>query len=377
LNVREENRMPLANSWPALFAALLLMNGIPAAAQLSPSQPDPLARIREAAKSTTPACSATGESVCEQVAPKIIANAQGESPLAENLRRLTEQIGEGAAGTSAARRAVTWGVAAFRAAGLDAHTEKYTERIGGAANEENVVAEIRGREKPDEWILLGAHLDSRAHGPGVVDNHCDAAMVIEAARDIFVTGIRPRRSIRFVLFTGRDLGMFGSWAYVRAHRQELDRARAAIISLSRCGPVTGYLLNGRRDIEPGLREAMKPIESLGAGHYLLDAPLGTDNFDFLVEGVPTLAAIQVQAGGTLPSSAVSGTPEQVDIAQLRRNTAIAAVTVFGIAERAEPLGPRQSRAEIESLLKTSGLSEQMKTRDLWPLWESGERGRQP
>jgi Peptidase family M28 len=376
LNLREGNRMRLANSWPALFASLLLLNVIPAAAQWSPSPPDPLARIRKAAKSNTPACSATGESLCEQVAPKIIANAQGESPLAENLRRLTSEVG-GAGGTSAVAQRVTWGVAAFRAAGVDVHTEKYTVPIGGAAEQENVVAEIRGREKPEEWVLLGAHLDSQAHGPGVVDNNCDAAMVIEAARDIFVTGIRPRRSIRFVLFTGRDAGMSGSWAYVRSHREELDRAWAAVISRSSCGPVTGFLLNGRQDIEPGLREAMKPIDSLGADHYVFNAPLGTDNFDFLVEGVPTLAAIQVQTSRPLESPAASGTPDKVDIAELKRNTAIAAVTAFGIAERAEPLGPRQSRAEIESLLKTSGLSEQMKTRDLWPLWESGDRGRQP
>ena len=66
---------------------------VPAAAQLSPSPPDPLARIRSAAKSNTQACSATGETLCEQVAPKIIENAMGESPLAENLRRLTDEIG--------------------------------------------------------------------------------------------------------------------------------------------------------------------------------------------------------------------------------------------------------------------------------------------
>ena len=126
-----------------------------------------------------------------------------------------------------ARRA--WGVAAFRNAGVDVHTEKYTARVGGPTEQENVVAEIRGREKPDEWVLLGAHLDSWALGAGAVGNSCDAAMVIEAARDILRTGIRPRRSIRFVLFTGGEKGTPGSWAYVRSHRAELDRARAAII----------------------------------------------------------------------------------------------------------------------------------------------------
>jgi acetylornithine deacetylase/succinyl-diaminopimelate desuccinylase-like protein len=372
--------MRLAHSWPALFAALFLFNAIPAAAQLSPSQPDPLAGIRAAAQSNTPACSATGESLCEQTAPKIIANAQGESPLAENLRRLQDKIDGRASGSPAEAQAVAWGVTAFRQAGVDVHTEKYKERAGGSEDQENVIAEIRGREKPDEWILLGAHLDSWPHGPGEAGNNCDAAMVIEAARDILLTGIRPRRSIRFVLFTGAEKGMPGSWMYVRSHRAELDRARAVIISRSRCARVTGYSLNGRHDIEPGLREAMKPIESLGAGHYRYDAALGTDNYDFLVEGVPTLTAIEGQAGDPLYSSAAAGTPDKldkVDIADLKRNTAIAAVTAFGIAERVEPVGPRQSRAEIESLLKTSGLGQQMKIAGLWPLWESGERGRKP
>src|ERR1700722_20545919 len=97
--------MRLAHSWPALLAAFIFVNVIPPAAQLSSPQPDPLARIREAA-SNTPACSAAGESLCEQVAPKIIANAQGESPLAENLHRLTDEIDRGANGSSASAREV-------------------------------------------------------------------------------------------------------------------------------------------------------------------------------------------------------------------------------------------------------------------------------
>jgi len=361
----------------AFWPLILLAAFVPAAAQLAPAQPDPLARIRAAAQGNTQACSATGETLCEQVTPKIVENAMGESPLAENLRRLAIEMDGSGSGTPAAARAVAWGVSTFRDAGVEGQTEKYANRNGDPTEQENVVAEIRGREKPDEWVLVGAHLDSWAHGPGVVDNNCDAAMVIEAARDILRTGIRPRRSIRFVLFTGDEEGMPGSWAYVRSHRTEFDRARAAIVFHSRCGRVTGYLLNGRHDIEPGLREVMKPIESLGAGHYVFGAPLGTDNFDFLVEGVPTITAIQVPTSAVFDSPAAVGTPDKIDIADLKHNTAIVAVTAFGIAERAAPIGPRQSRAEIESLLNASGLDEQMKTTGLWPLWKSGERGRFP
>ncbi len=222
-------------------------------------------------------------------------------------------------------RAVAWGVAAaFHNGGVDAHIEKYANPKGDAAEQESVVAEIRGREKPDEWVLVGARLDSWRHFPGIVGDNCNAAMVIEAARDILLTGVRPRRSIRFVLFTGDRQDMRGSWAYVRSHRAELDRARTAIVFGAGCGRMTGYLPNGRHDIEPGVREAMKPIESLGANHYDFSALLGADNFDFVLEGVPTLVAGSCRRRAPTPlDSHDRHSLDKIDIAELKRDTAIA------------------------------------------------------
>ncbi len=96
------------NAISAGLLAIVIAASVPAGAQLSSAEPDPLARIRDAAKSDVAACSATGETLCEQVAPKIIANALGESPLAENLRRLTDEIGGRVSGTPEAARAVAW-----------------------------------------------------------------------------------------------------------------------------------------------------------------------------------------------------------------------------------------------------------------------------
>src|SRR5262249_48391105 len=91
-------------------------------------------------------------------------------------------------------------------------------KIDGPKQQENVIGEIRGREKPDEAAILGAHLDSWELGTGALDNGCNAALVIEAARAIRATGLIPRRSIRFVLFSGEEQGMLGSWQYTLAHR---------------------------------------------------------------------------------------------------------------------------------------------------------------
>jgi carboxypeptidase Q len=179
--------------------------------------------------------------------------------------------------------------------------------ITGPVNSENVVAEIRGREKPDEFVILGAHLDSWELGTGALDDGCNAALVIDAARVIKSSGSVPRRSIRFVLFTGEEQGMLGSWAYARKHRDELDRMVAAVIFDSGIGAVTGYSLGGRKDTLPAVREALKPVASLGVKDFTLDAESGTDNFDFLLEGVPTLVANQEPANYMLNYHAASDT----------------------------------------------------------------------
>src|SRR6202040_185772 len=100
-------------------------------------------------------------------------------------------------------------------------------KIGGPIEQFNVIGEIRGREKPDEAVILGAHMDSWDLGTGALDNGCNAAMVIEAARAIKATGLVPRRTIRFVLFSGEEQGLLGSWHYALAHRAELDKTRNA------------------------------------------------------------------------------------------------------------------------------------------------------
>jgi hypothetical protein len=362
----------------SLCVALLLAGAIPALAQLSQPEPDPLARIRDAAKSNVEACSATGETLCEQVAPKIIANAQGDSPFAENVRRLALGLDE--VRTATPEYAVNWAVAAFRAAGVEIRVEENNipseSSKSGWQVQRAVVAEIRGREKPEEWVLLGARL-----GPPPFERIravCNAALVIEAARDIQLTGIHPRRSIRFVLLADSDEKMPGFWAYVRAHRDELDRARAAIFFVGGADPTNGYMLSGRQDIEAGLREAMKPIESWRIVDDVFGASIFTGDFDFLLEGVPTMVANQQGTGEPLKvAPAFAEELDKVDVRELKRNTAIAAVTAFGIAERTEPIGPRQSRTEIESLLNTTIVGEQLRATGLWYLWESGERGRMP
>jgi len=267
-------------------------------------------------------------------------------------------------------------IARFLAAGQKVRVHfEMPNRVTGPVESENVIAEIRGRVKPAEFVLLGAHLDSWDLGTGALDNGCNAALVIDAARVVHASGVIPHRSIRFVLFTGEEQGMLGSWAYARAHRPELDRMIAAIVFDAGIGAVTGYSLGGRKDLLPAVREALEPVKSLGVKDFTFDIETGSDDFDFLLEGVPTLTANQAPANYMLNYHAASDTFDKVDIAELKRHVAIAAVTAYALADREQPIGPRQSRAEVEQLLKDDGLDHKAAMK--WSLWQSGARGRQP
>jgi len=252
-----------------------------------------------------------------------------------------------------------------------------TNHVSGLFESENVVAEIRGREKPEEFVLLGAHIDSWDLGTGALDDGCEAAMVIDAARVVHASGTIPRRSIRFVLFTGEEQVMLGSWAYAHAHRAELDRMIAAIVFDGGTGAVTGYSLGGRKDALAAVREALEPLTPLGVKEFTLDATIDTDRYDFITEGILTLDPNQEAANYMLNYHASSDTFDKVNIVELKKQSAIAAVTAFALADSAQRIAPRQSRPQIDQLLKETGLADEMKVEGFWPSWEDGTRGRQP
>ena len=247
------------------------------------------------------------------------------------------------------------------------------------ARAENAVAEIRGAERPEETVVLGAHLDSWELGRGALDNGCNAALVLDVARQAMAlarAGMRPRRTLRFVLYTGEEQGTFGSWGEVASHRAELDRVKAQVVFDEGTGRTTGFSLGGRADWRPVVDAALAPAAGLGPFANTVDAFVGTDNYDYLVEGVPTLVANQDGAPYLPDYHAESDTFDKADLRELKANAAIAGALVWNLAD-APALPPRQSRAEVEALLKATGLADQMKTFGLWESFATGARGRRP
>jgi hypothetical protein len=248
-------------------------------------------------------------------------------------------------------------------------------RIGGPITASNVVAEFRGSEKPDEFVILGAHLDSWELGTGALDNGCNAALVIDALRAIKTAGLRPRRSIRFILFSGEEEGLVGSHAYAVAHRAELDKAAGVVVFDSGTGKVIGFSLGGRKDVADAANNLVAPLKQFDADKVTTDAEWGTDHWDFMLEGVPTFVADQEEANYLINYHAMSDTFDKVDLPQLKKHVAEAAALTFGIANAPQRLGPRLHHAQIDQTLRETHIDELMKTLGMWQPWQEGKWGR--
>jgi carboxypeptidase Q len=249
-------------------------------------------------------------------------------------------------------------------------------QLGGPFKAANVVAEIKGSEKPGEFVIVGAHLDSWELGTGALDNGCNAALVVDALRAIKASGLKPRRSIRFILFSGEEEGLLGSRAYAIAHRQELDNAAGVIIYDSGTGKTTGFADGGRKDVLDAARRIIAPLKQFGVTEIKTDMEWGTDHFDLMLEGVPTFVADQEEANYLENYHAVSDTYDKVDFAQLKKHVAEAAEFSFALANLPEKIGPRYTRAQIEQSLHETHGDEMLKANDLWDAWQSGRIGRQ-
>ncbi|HYL78776.1 MAG TPA: M20/M25/M40 family metallo-hydrolase [Bryobacteraceae bacterium] len=249
-----------------------------------------------------------------------------------------------------------------------------TNRTSSRYDSQNVIAEIRGREKPDEIVLVGAHLDSWDLGTGAEDNGVNVALVLDLARAFHDLGIIPRRTLRFALFTGEEQGMLGSEAYVARHKTELDKFAAVVIFDTGSGHLSGFYLNGREELRAPINKAMAGVEGLKSTEHLIDALDGTDNFDFLISGVPNLVGIQDPIPYLPDYHAESDTFDRVNQKEEKITEAVAATLLWGLAENPERPTRRQTRAEVERLIKDTKLDEQMKAFGQWDDFQAHKRG---
>jgi len=154
------------------------------------------------------------------------------------------------------------------------------------AESANVVAEVKGSEKPDEVVVIGGHLDSWDVGQGAHDDGGGCIVAWEAARLLKELGLKPRRTIRVVLFTNEENGTRGGNGYHDAHRAELSKHVFAIESDSGVYRPEGFGLAATAPLQvrSNLHEIAKLLWGIGADHIADDGG-GADIGPMMREGV--------------------------------------------------------------------------------------------
>jgi len=234
------------------------------------------------------------------------------------------------------------------------------------AQERNVAAEIKGTV-PGETVLVGGHFDSWDWGQGAQDDGSGVAAILEAARILKPLEVKPRRTIRFVFFSGEEEALLGSRAYVERHHDELDGLRAVLIMDAGAQTPRGFSLQGRSDIEAAARSLLAPLASLGASGVSLAADFTMDHAPFLAAGIPVFTLWVDEGEYDIHHHAASDTFDKVDPHLLALDTAVMAVAAFRIANAPEPPGRRLSATEATQLLEKLGLESLRRT-----VYEPGE-----
>lgn len=253
-------------------------------------------------------------------------------------------------------------------------------RIGGPYDTSNVLADIPGDEWPTEVILLGAHLDSWDMGSGCLDNAVNVALVMHVARSIIASGVRPKRTLRFALFGGEEFGLFGSRSYVGRHRAELDAHVVAMVHDMGGGPLTGYSSGGRDDLLPELRSILDAAGLPDAQRATSDTHFFSDNFPFMLEGVPTLFGIHDVSTYVRPYHGEADTIDKVHVDEVLKSARATAAVALEIANRPERFGDRLSSDRIRDWLHESGLDRHLRFLRVWGAWylnSADDRGASP
>ena len=234
-------------------------------------------------------------------------------------------------------------------------------------NAYNIIAEIPGRDPKAGYVMAGAHLDSWVAADGANDNGAGSVVVMEIARVLTKLGVKPRRTIRFVLWAGEEQGLLGSMAYVEQHLAkrppvtdpELAKLSpfntwntrwpimplpghselAAYFNLDNgSGKIRGIYTEGNTAVAPIFREWLGPFASMGATRVVARPTGGTDHVLMQSVGIPAFQFIQdpLDYGSRVHYSSVD-TYDHMKIADLKQATVVMASFLWQAAERAEPL----------------------------------------
>ena len=236
----------------------------------------------------------------------------------------------------------------------------------GPVESANVVGEIRGRENPEQVLVVGGHLDSWDLSEGTTDNGMGSSCTLGAADTIMRSGMKPRRTIRFVLFTGEEQGLDGSFAYVKQHQAEMANHLGSLILDNGQGPVRAFQLGGRDD----LVDIFKPFAAALADirEVKVDDKVeeGTDTLPFSVAGLPGINMDQESPEYKYTHHSAADALEAVTPDVLAQDATLMALAAYWIADRPERFASPWPAEKTVKMLVGQHQDAMLKAFGLWP-----------
>jgi Zn-dependent M28 family amino/carboxypeptidase len=214
----------------------------------------------------------------------------------------------------------------------------------------NVVAEIPGKTKPEEVVMVGGHFDSWHYGTGATDNAAGSAAAMEAVRILKALNLNMDRTVRLALWSGEEQGLLGSRAYVKEHfadpatmktTAEHEKFAAYFNVDNGTGKIRGVYLQGNEMVAPIFEQWLKPFKDLGATTLTIRNTGGTDHLSFDAVGLPGFQFIQdTMDYNTRTHHSNMDVYDRVQAADMMQISAIEASFVYLAATRPEKL-PRK------------------------------------
>jgi len=242
----------------------------------------------------------------------------------------------------------------------------------GPVDSANVVGEIRGSEHPEQVVVVGGHLDSWDLSQGATDDGCGVATTLGAAKAIKLSGYKPKRTIRFVLFTGEEQGLLGSLAYTKTHKDELANHVAALVLDNGQGPVVKLNLGGRDDLVAAVTKFTESVKAFGEVGVDDSTVFGTDAGPFILAGLPGINMNQDSPEYKYTHHSAVDTFDKVKPDLMARDAAVMALTAYWIADRPERLASPWPAEKTAKMLVEKHNDVFLKAFGLWTFGDMGK-----
>jgi hypothetical protein len=210
----------------------------------------------------------------------------------------------------------------------------------------NTLAELPGSDLADEYIMLGAHLDSWHMGGGATDNAAGSVVMMEAMRILKTLGVQPRRTIRIALWSGEEQGLLGSRAWVENHPEMHDRISAYVNLDNGTGRIRGIWNQSNPAATPIFEQILWPFRDLGVVAVRHGDTGGTDHLAFDRAGIPGFNFIQdpIEYGINTHHTELD-TFDHLVLDDLRQAAVVVASTVYHLANR-DGMVPRKAAVPV-------------------------------